>query len=253
MTRLHDGWMLRWPDGHDALVSALAVAAAYAYLLEALHVFVRGDLAEAGSAAFESLAAEGRTEADLPAVSLVPASSLDAWPSIEEFPAMLIAACEYQRRAGCPTFPDSDPLRDEVWAVAARALEGPGQGGVTVFAESLAGAEEILRPDMVTLVSHSHMVRRHARRLGMRTSPRPPTPAHVPCGKAVVLDARRPDDVGLAAASGALMAFANGDRVGRRALVALGVPTANASQAAVASARLTAGQRSTATSAAATT
>lgn len=217
----HAQWWVEWPNRHDDLVAALAVAAAYPNLVGELKVLVYGDVDAAAAAVLRDLGDEGISDTDLPDVSLLPAPTFQVGAPVAEFTPALVAACEHERRPWRPPFPDDDPLGGEVWRVAAKVCTDARREAVTVFSETLTGAEAINGIHAVTLVSDPPMVRRAARARSMNTIPRPPAPAHVPKAGAVVLDARRPDDLALVAASAAEMALANANHVNRIALAAI--------------------------------
>lgn len=163
----------------------------------------------------------GISDADLPDVALLPAPTFQVGAPIGEFVPALVAACEHERRPWRPPFPEGDLLSGEVWRIAAKLLADPRRAAVTVFSETLTGAELLDGRRPATLVSDSPVLRRAARASGMIAIPRPPTPAHLPDPGAVVLDARRPDDLALVAASGAEVALANVNQVNRIALRAI--------------------------------
>lgn len=213
MRGLPDRWEASWPKDRHALATAIAVTAGFPRLVGPMHVRLTGNAHEALSGLVADLGSAGLPEERLPDVSLDPATAAGDGPHISMLAPNLAAVCEYERRPWLPVFGEDDERRDAVWKLAARALRRGEADSVTVLADTLDGACDIPAPVRATIVTGCPAVRREARRRSMAAVPRPPSSRHLPSATLLVLDARRPDDLVLAAGAGFPVAAVNHDHL----------------------------------------
>ena len=228
-----EGWWARWPHDAEALLRALAVAAAFAHRLPELRLAVDGDVDAAGAMLLERLALAGVREEDLPDVGIAPGRPGDPARHVARLPDRLALAGEYGRM---PSQGWEGSGHDAVWAAAACAvsLDAP----VLAVAETLAGAPEVADVAPLTGVAQSALTRRRLRALrarhASRAVPRPPSAADLPAAALVALDGRHPEDLRLAAAPRAeRIAIARGERLSAPALEAFGLSLVERGAAAV--------------------
>jgi hypothetical protein len=188
-------WAAAWPQDRDALVKALAVAAAFPELVGAVRIDIAGDVEAALAALLEDLAALGLSPDDLPTVELMAGEGPLA-AHIGALPATLAASCEYERRSWTEVFPRDDVEHAAVWAIAADTIASGRT--VTVLAETLDGLSAVPSADRISMVCGQPAVRREARRSGVgAVVARPPVARYLPAADLLVCDGRRPDDLAL--------------------------------------------------------
>ena len=228
---LHAFWGAGWPEDRGALVSALTIAAAFPALVGPLQIILSGDPNEALGGLVGGLKAQGISESDLPDVALLPARDAEPdHPHIGGLPLALAAYCEDGRLASVPAFSPGDAGHRKVWTAAARALTEIDGATATLITDSLDGFED-LGSGRVTVVSGCALTRRRARREALTAVPRPPCARHLPAATFLVLDARRPDDLALAAGARAQTILVNTDGISNLALEALGVSVSHGPRA----------------------
>jgi hypothetical protein len=216
-------WAAGWPEDRGVLADALAIAAAFPVLVGPFQVFLSGDSSEALGRLVADLKSQGISESDLPDVALVPARDCKRdLPHIGGLPLALALLCEHGRRASVPAFPSGDARRGKVWMATTCALAEVAVATATVITDSLDCFED-LASGRVTVVSGCPLTRRLARRKALTAVPRPPSSRHLPAATYVVLDARRPDDLALAAGTNAQPILVNTEGISNLALRALGV------------------------------
>lgn len=220
----HAVWNCAWPHECVELINALAVAAAFPELVGPLEINLTGDANEA----FEVVRA-GLTEAGIepPEIRLRPVPVLPEELWIGRLPTDLVTACEHERRRWIPVFFDPAGANVDLWQAAAAVLAEDERATVTVVVDGLDGCDAV-DFERTTVVSGNGALRQEAHRRGIAAVPRPPSARHLPSSSALILDARRPDDLKWVGEASAHVVLTHTERLNDAALAAIasvsGVP-----------------------------